>query len=128
VQARAEVIRAAIKQHRIKRRRLEDLKAEASEDELVSIEERISAMDIIIQRELDNLHMATGENKGLRDDIKQLKSQFDQTKFAGQNQGDGDAFAAGDVKDVYALDNVASSMPRRLDTLTRTRLTKENPG
>lgn len=122
VQARAEVIRAAIKQHRLKRRRLEDLKAEASEDELVSIEERISAMDIIIQRELDNLHMATGENKGLRDDIKQLKSQFDQTEFAGANKGDGAAFAAGDVKDVYALDNIASSMPRRLDTLTRTRL------
>jgi hypothetical protein len=40
VQARADVIRAVIKGHRDKRRRLEELKAEASDAEMASIEER----------------------------------------------------------------------------------------
>lgn len=123
VQARADVIRAVIKQHREKRRRLVDLKDEASDADLFSIEQRIEAMDIIIDRELANLKEVTSENKELRTNIRDLNNAFGKAAFAEEHGGDATAFAEGDVLDLYALDkNSQHSLPQRLDTLTREQL------
>jgi hypothetical protein len=123
VQVRANVVRAKIKQHREKRKRLEDLKAEASEADLLSIEQRIEAMDVIIERELGNLKDITSENKDLRADIRDLNNAFGKAAFVEEHGGDGSAFAVGDVLDLYAIDQTAQqSLPQRLDTLTRDQL------
>jgi len=121
VQARADVIRAVIKQYRDKRGRLEDLKAEAGDEELVSLEQRIEAMDAVIQRELDNLKVITSENNALKNEIKALNTAFGQAAFVGQG-GNAADFAAGDVKDLYAAEKGTPSLPHKLDTLTRDQL------
>ena len=61
--------------------------------------------------------------------IKKLKDQFSAAQFEMNNQGQGKAFAAGDVQDVYALDKAEhASMPRKLDTLTRNHLKAKTSG
>mmetsp|Transcript_6068 Transcript_6068/g.15483 ORF Transcript_6068/g.15483 Transcript_6068/m.15483 type:complete len:1057 (+) Transcript_6068:245-3415(+) len=123
VQARANVIRAVIKQHREKRRRLEELKAEASQADLPSLQQRIEAMDVIIERELANLKAVTSENQVLRAEIRELKNAFGKADYANNHGGDASGFAEGDVLDLYALDRKAQeSLPARLDTLTRNQL------
>eukprot|EP00038_Savillea_parva_P020859 m.32698 g.32698 ORF g.32698 m.32698 type:complete len:1058 (-) comp4913_c0_seq1:120-3293(-) len=124
VQARADVIRAVIKQHRDKRRRLEDLKAEAGDAEMKSIEQRIQAMDIIIDNELEHLQHIVSENQELRANIRQLNNAFGKAAFAEEHDGHANAFAEDDVADLYALerDQSQQSLPEPLNTATREQL------
>eukprot|EP00040_Diaphanoeca_grandis_P025170 m.139111 g.139111 ORF g.139111 m.139111 type:complete len:1040 (-) comp30035_c0_seq1:88-3207(-) len=112
VQSRAEVFRANLKELRAKKKRLTDLKAEATDQEIIGINERILATDAVIAKELVALQEVAGENLQLRNDIKNLKDQFDHQEFVSTGQA-GNVFAPGDVKDLYAHEKMDS------DTLTK---------
>ncbi len=70
--------RATVKEYREKKKRLEHMKIFAEDaEEAEKLQSRVQAIDDVIQRELDEINVITSENKALRQEIIDLKSQFE---------------------------------------------------
>ncbi len=143
--ARAETHRTVIREYREKRKHLEDRRVERGDKAgIEEIDERIAAMDTVIETELAALQTLLNENQGLRTEIKNLNDRFRQRDYEAGVRGQDCAFFfffppnypyaffyflqhgkgtfnADDVDDLYSLEK-AADLPRQLDTMVGRKL------
>eukprot|EP00039_Didymoeca_costata_P021881 m.3158 g.3158 ORF g.3158 m.3158 type:complete len:1082 (-) comp2700_c0_seq1:73-3318(-) len=124
-QEKAQKLREELKAVRAKRKRLADKLLEAAtESERDVTEARVQAMDELINKLLLEIQEINKENSELREEIRKLNERFQKAEYALEHGGQGDAFAFGDVEDLYALSNEHKdmSLPAKLNTVTKAML------
>eukprot|EP00052_Salpingoeca_macrocollata_P017135 m.138842 g.138842 ORF g.138842 m.138842 type:complete len:1065 (-) comp20285_c0_seq3:49-3243(-) len=115
--------RNTIKQFREKKKRLEQLRAQAAdEEERQEVEKRVAAIDEVIGREVNELSAISNENKGLKDEIQVLKTQFAKAAYEAKH-GEG-SYKDESEAELYPVSRPANDTMPRLDTMQKNRLRK----
>eukprot|EP00048_Salpingoeca_helianthica_P013711 m.206537 g.206537 ORF g.206537 m.206537 type:complete len:372 (-) comp15536_c25_seq5:20-1135(-) len=124
MQSRAEDHRELLRAYRDKKRHLEELRATVADaDELEDVDARISAIDIVILKELSELNAITKENEPLRQEIEALRAQFLRKTYEAQH-GEGSFESQAQTQELYPTTHAAADTLPRLDTLAKNRLAR----